>query len=69
MVPGLGRIRNTLVGLTLAFVMRYIPYGFGAVAPAVLRIGEELDRAARVAGATGRRPSGGSSCPSCAGLW
>jgi iron(III) transport system permease protein len=51
MVPGLGGVRNTLVGLTLAFVMRYIPYGFGAVAPAILRVGEELDRAARIAGA------------------
>lgn len=51
MVPGLGAIRNTLIGVTLAFVMRYIPYGFGAVAPAIVRVGEELDRAARVAGA------------------
>ncbi len=51
LIPGLGAIRNTVFGLTLAFIARYIPYGFGAVSPALLRIGEELDRAARVVGA------------------
>jgi iron(III) transport system permease protein len=52
LVPGLGGIRNTLVVLTLAFIVRFLPLGFGAVMPSVLRISTELDRAARVAGAS-----------------
>jgi iron(III) transport system permease protein len=52
LVPGLGALRNTILGLTLAFIMRYIPYGFGAVSPSVFRISEEMDRAARVVGAS-----------------
>jgi iron(III) transport system permease protein len=52
LIPGLGEIRNTLVVLTLAFVVRFLPLGFGAVMPSVLRISTELDRAARVAGAS-----------------
>jgi iron(III) transport system permease protein len=52
LVPGLGGIRNTLAVLTLAFIVRFLPLGFGAVMPSVLRISGELDRAARVAGAS-----------------
>jgi iron(III) transport system permease protein len=52
LVPGLGELRNTLVVLTLAFIVRFLPLGFGAVMPSVLRISTELDRAARVAGAS-----------------
>ncbi|MDP9246316.1 MAG: iron ABC transporter permease [Chloroflexota bacterium] len=52
LVPGLGGIRNTLAVLTLAFIVRFLPLGFGAVMPSVLRISNELDRAARVAGAS-----------------
>src|SRR5205823_11981403 len=52
LVPGLGPLRNTIVALTIAFIMRFIPLGFGAVGPSILRVSPELDRAARVSGAT-----------------
>ena len=52
LIPGLGELRNTLVVLTLAFIVRFLPLGFGAVMPSVLRISTELDRAARVSGAS-----------------
>lgn len=52
LVPGLGELRNTLLALTIAFTVRFLPIGFGALTPSVLRISGELDRAARVAGAT-----------------
>src|SRR5581483_1166594 len=52
LVPGLGPLRNTIVALTIAFIMRFIPLGFGAVGPSILRISPELDRAGRVAGAS-----------------
>lgn len=52
LIPGIGAVRNTLVALTVAFIMRYIPLGYGAVSPSILRISGELDRAARVAGST-----------------
>lgn len=50
-VPGLDVIRGTIWVLIAVFVMRYIPIGFGAIAPALAQIGEELDRAARISGA------------------
>ncbi|MCF3933859.1 iron ABC transporter permease [Acuticoccus sp. M5D2P5] len=50
-VPGMDAIRGTVVVLILAFVVRYIPVGFGAIAPALAQIGDELDRGARVSGA------------------
>ncbi|HEV8471006.1 MAG TPA: iron ABC transporter permease [Candidatus Limnocylindria bacterium] len=52
LIPGLGGIRNTLIALTVAFTVRFLPIGFGAVMPSVLRISGELDRASRVAGAS-----------------
>jgi iron(III) transport system permease protein len=52
LIPGLGPLRNTVVALTIAFIMRFIPLGFGAIGPSILRISTELDRAARVAGAS-----------------
>jgi iron(III) transport system permease protein len=52
LVPGIGELRNTLAALTIALVVRFIPLGFGAIAPTVLRISPELDRAARVSGAS-----------------
>ncbi len=51
LVPGIGGARNTLLALTIAFIMRFIPLGYGAIGPSVLRISPELDRAARVSGA------------------
>ncbi|MBZ4691146.1 MAG: iron ABC transporter permease [Cereibacter changlensis] len=50
-MPGLDAIRGTIFVLILAFVVRYIPVGFGAIAPALAQIGEELDRGARISGA------------------
>ncbi|MGF6174641.1 ABC transporter permease [Ensifer sp. 4252] len=50
-VPGLDMIRGTIWILIAAFVVRYIPIGFGAIAPALSQIGEELDRASRISGA------------------
>lgn len=58
LVPGLGPLRNTVVALTIAFVMRFIPLGFGAIGPSILRVSPELDRAARVSGATWLRTMG-----------
>lgn len=52
LVPGLGSLRNTIVAISIAFIMRYLPLGFSAVSPAVLQVSDELDRAGRVAGAT-----------------
>ena len=49
-VPGLDMIRGTIWILIAAFVVRYIPIGFGAIAPALSQIGEELDRASRISG-------------------
>jgi iron(III) transport system permease protein len=52
LVPGIGGARNTILALTIAFIMRFIPLAFGAVAPSILRVSAELDRASRVAGAS-----------------
>jgi len=49
--PFLGGLHNTIAILIIAFTMRYLPTGLGAVAPALLQIHPELDRAARTAGA------------------
>lgn len=50
-VPGLDAVRGTIWVLVVAFTVRYIPVGFGAIAPALAQIGDELDRGARVSGA------------------
>lgn len=52
LVPGLGSLRNTIIAISVAFIMRYLPLGFSAISPAVLQVSDELDRAGRVAGAT-----------------
>lgn len=52
LIPGIGAIRNTIWVLTLAFIMRHLPLGFSSISPAVLSVSPELDRAARVSGAT-----------------
>lgn len=51
LVPGLGGIRNTIWVLIFAFTMHYIPVGLGAVAPMLMQMSPDLDRAARVQGA------------------
>jgi iron(III) transport system permease protein len=52
LIPGIGPLRNTVIALTIAFIMRFIPLGFGAIGPSILRVSPELDRASRVAGAS-----------------
>ncbi|MDJ0388905.1 iron ABC transporter permease [Roseomonas sp. E05] len=51
LLPGLGAIRNSIWILVIAFTMRFIPTGIGAVAPMLLQVSPDLDRAARVQGA------------------
>ena len=52
LVPGLGELRSTLAVLAVAFTVRFLPIGFGAVVPSVVRVSNELDRAARISGAS-----------------
>lgn len=52
LAPGLGELRNTIWILVIAFSMRYLPVGIGAVAPMVMQISADLDRAARTQGAS-----------------
>lgn len=49
-IPGLGVLQNTIWILILAFVMRHLPTGWGAVQPALLQITKDHDRAARIVG-------------------
>jgi len=49
--PAVGTLHNTIAILAIAFTMRYLPTGLGAVSPALLQVSPELDRAARVSGA------------------
>jgi len=51
-VPAVGWLRNTLWILVIAYSMRYLPLGFSSVSPSILQISDELDRAARVSGAS-----------------
>jgi iron(III) transport system permease protein len=51
-VPSVGWLRNTLWILVIAYSMRYLPLGFSSVSPSILQISDELDRAARVSGAS-----------------
>lgn len=53
----LGWLRNTIWILVAAYVMRYIPAGFGAIAPALGQISHDLDRGARTVGADWWRTS------------
>ncbi|MDR7523409.1 MAG: iron ABC transporter permease [Armatimonadota bacterium] len=50
LIPRLGGLRNTVLALAVAFIMRYIPYGFSIIAPTLTRVSRELDSAARVCG-------------------
>lgn len=51
-IPGLNVIQNTIWILIFAVVMRHFPTGFGAVTPSLHQISQDLDRSARVSGAT-----------------
>jgi iron(III) transport system permease protein len=52
LIPGIGAWRNTIWAIMAAFIMRYLPLGFITISPSIMRISTELDRAARVAGAS-----------------
>lgn len=52
LVPGIGGWRNTMWAIMIAFIMRYLPLGFITISPSIMRVSNELDRAARVAGAS-----------------
>lgn len=51
LIPAIGWLRNTVVILTVVFIMRYIPTGYAAIAPTLMQIGRDLDRGARSVGA------------------
>lgn len=51
-IPGLNIIQNTIWILIFAVMMRHFPTGFGAVTPSLHQISQDLDRSARVGGAT-----------------
>ncbi len=57
LLPGLGFLRNSIWILVIAFTMRFIPAGLGAVAPMLMQVSPDLDRAARVQGADWWRTS------------
>lgn len=51
-VPGLQFMQNTIWILVFAVLMRHFPTGLGAVTPSLHQISRDLDRSARVGGAT-----------------
>jgi iron(III) transport system permease protein len=53
-IPALGWLRNTIWILIIAYCMRFLPLGFSSISPSILQISDELDRAARVSGASWR---------------
>jgi iron(III) transport system permease protein len=55
--PPLGWLRNTIWILIVAYIMRYIPTGLGAISPALSQISADLDRSARTVGADWWRTS------------
>ncbi|MFF4520909.1 ABC transporter permease [Streptomyces bluensis] len=50
-MPGGDAVRGTLFALVIAFGLRALPSAYGAISPATMQLGSELDNAARVAGA------------------
>ncbi|MDR6817545.1 iron(III) transport system permease protein [Neorhizobium sp. 2083] len=50
--PPMGWLRDSLWILVVAYVMATLPLALGAIQPAVLQIGADLDRAARTVGAS-----------------
>lgn len=51
LLPMVNLLHGTIWILVLAFTMRAIPTAFGAISPALLQIGRELDQSARSCGA------------------
>lgn len=52
LVPGFGFLAGTLWVLALAYIIRHLPAGYGIVAPAMLQVTRDFDRAARIVGAS-----------------
>lgn len=50
-IPGGDLVRGTLFALVIAFGIRALPSAYGAISPATMQLGAELDNAARVVGA------------------
>ena len=50
-LPFLAPLRGTIWILVLVFTMRYIPSGYGTIAPTLMQIGSDIDRASRSVGA------------------
>ncbi|MGP3769644.1 ABC transporter permease [Streptomyces sp. SDT5-1] len=50
-MPGGDAVRGTIFALIIAFGLRALPSAYGAISPATMQLGSELDNAARVAGA------------------
>ncbi|WDZ76227.1 iron ABC transporter permease [Ensifer adhaerens] len=50
-LPGMSLLQNSVWLLAIAYVMRYIPTGYGAISPSLMQIGPGIDRAAKVSGA------------------
>ena len=50
-IPGVSLLHNTIGLLLVAYLIRFISSGYGIVAPALLQVTPDFDRAARVAGA------------------
>ena len=51
MLPFMQVLQGTIFILMIAFTMRTIPVAFGAISPALVQIGQELDKSARSSGA------------------
>ncbi|WP_172292115.1 iron ABC transporter permease [Pseudoruegeria sp. HB172150] len=51
-VQPLGWLRETIFLLMIAFTMRYIPLGYGAMATAIIKIDKQLDKSGRAIGAS-----------------
>jgi iron(III) transport system permease protein len=49
-LPGGGYLRGSLLILMIAFTIRYFPTGFAMLTPPFMQIGEDMERAMRVAG-------------------
>ncbi len=50
-LPGMSLLQNSIFLLIIAYIMRYIPTGYGSIAPSLLQIGSGIDSAAKVSGA------------------
>jgi iron(III) transport system permease protein len=50
-LPLVGGLRNTIWLLTIAFIVRYIPAGLGAILPGLQQIGRDVESSARNVGA------------------